>query len=184
MIKVSQKKSVRLALLLALVPALLALPASGQALRGHNAKAPVDVEADRIEVQDRADRAIFSGNVRVRQAGLSLTASRLTVAYDNSGGGVNIERLDASGGVSVTSASESATGEFAIYDLPKRLITVIGGVTLIQGGNRVSGGRLVIDLDSGRAVIDGNSTGGANPDGTGGTQGGRVTGHFTVTRRN
>jgi lipopolysaccharide export system protein LptA len=131
-------------------------------------------------VQDRADRAIFSGNVRVRQGGLSLTASRLTVAYDNAGGGVDIERLDASGGVTVTSDSERATGEFAIYDLPKRLITVIGGVTLIQGGNRVSGGRLVIDLDSGRAVIDGNST---SPDGTGTTPGGRVTGRFTVTRK-
>ena len=69
-------------LLLALLP-LLAVPASGQALKGHNAKAPVDVEADRIEVQDRVDRAIFSGNVRVRQAGLSLTASRLTVAYED-----------------------------------------------------------------------------------------------------
>ena len=32
-------------------------------LKGHNSNAPVDVSADRIEVQDRADRAIFSGNV-------------------------------------------------------------------------------------------------------------------------
>ncbi len=171
----------RIALPLAALAALLALPASGQALRGHNAKAPVDVDADRIEVQDRADRAVFSGNVRVRQAGLSLSAARLTLAYDSSGGGVDIERIDASGGVTVTSATESATGEFAIYDLPKRLITVIGGVTLTQGSNRVNGGRLVIDLDSGRAVIDGNSPG---PDGTGSAPGGRVSGHFTVTRRN
>jgi lipopolysaccharide export system protein LptA len=33
--------------------------------RGHNSNAPVDVSADRIEVQDRADRAIFAGNVKV-----------------------------------------------------------------------------------------------------------------------
>ena len=56
----------KLPLLLGLA-ALLAVPAVGQALRGHNVKSPVDVEADRIEVQDRADRAVFSGNVVVRQ---------------------------------------------------------------------------------------------------------------------
>ena len=148
----------RIGLLLALAP-LFAVPASGQALKGHNSNSPVDVEADRIEVQDRADRAIFSGNVRVRQAGLSMNAARLTVAYSNGGGGVDIERLDASGGVTVTSASETARGDFAIYDLPRRLITLVGGVTLTQGSNRVSGGRLVIDLNTGRAVVDGSSVG-------------------------
>ncbi len=166
-------------LLFALLP-LLAVPASGQALKGHNAKAPVDVDADRIEVLDRSDRAIFSGNVRVRQAGLSLSAGRLTVAYDNAGGGVDIERLDASGGVTVTSASETATGDFAVYDLPRRLITMVGGVTLTQGANRISGGRLVIDLDTGRSVIDGSSVGAPGVDGG---SGGRVTGRFTVTDR-
>ena len=66
------------------------------ALKGHNSNAPIDVAADRIEVQDRADRAIFAGNVHVKQAELTLDTARLTVAY-TSGGGVQIQRLDASG---------------------------------------------------------------------------------------
>ena len=37
------------------------------ALKGHDSNAPVDVDADRIEVQDRADRAMFAGNVKARQ---------------------------------------------------------------------------------------------------------------------
>ncbi len=160
---------------------VMASPASAQALKGHNANAPVDVDADRIEVQDRADRAIFSGNVKVRQGGLSLDAARLTVAYSRAGGGPTIQRLDASGGVSVRSASESATGSFAIYDLNRRLITMIGGVTLQQGANTVRGGRLVIDLNSGRSVIDGSAVGGG-PGVSGGT-GGRVTGRFSVPQR-
>jgi len=167
---------------LILLALLVTAPASAQALRGHNANAPVDVDADRIEVQDRADRAIFSGNVKVRQGGLSLDAARLTVSYSSgAGGGTSIQRLDASGGVTVRSASETARGNFAIYDLNRRLITMIGRVTLNQGANVLRGGRLVIDLNSGRSVIDGSATGGR--DGVSSGPGGRVTGRFTVPQR-
>ena len=164
----------KLPLLLGLA-ALLAVPAGGQALRGHNTKSPVDVEADRIEVQDRADRAVFSGNVIVRQADLSLTAARLTVAYARASGNVDIDRIDASGGVFIRSDSETARGDFAVYDLNQRVITVIGNVQLTQGGNLVRGGRLVINLDTGRAVMDGRGVSGAS--------GGRVSGRFTVAGR-
>jgi lipopolysaccharide export system protein LptA len=145
------------------------------ALKGHDSNAPVDVSADRIEVQDRADRAIFTGNVHVRQAELSLDTERLTVAYSG-GGGVQIQRLDAAGGVVVRSPSETAKGQFGIYDLDRKLITLIGNVQLTRGQNQVSGSRLVIDLQSGRAVMDGGPPG-VNQ------SGGRVTGRFTVPRR-
>ena len=145
------------------------------ALKGHDSDAPVDVNADRIEVQDRADRAMFVGNVHVRQAELTLDTQRLTVAY-SSNGGVQIRRLDAAGGVTVHSPSETARGDFGIYDLDRKLITLIGNVQLNRDQNQVNGARLVIDLDSGRAVIDGGPPG-VNQ------SGGRVSGHFTVPQR-
>ena len=149
------------------------------ALRGHNSNAPVDVTADRIEVQERADRAIFAGNVHVTQAQLTLDTQRLTVAYSGGpgGGGVQIRRLDAAGGVVVRSPSETAKGDFGIYDLDRKLITVIGNVQLTRGQNQVMGQRLVINLDTGRAVIDGGPPG-VNQ------SGGRVRGRFTVPQRN
>jgi len=146
------------------------------ALKGHNSNAPVDVTADRIEVQDRSDRAIFAGNVHVTQAELTLETPRLTVAYSGGQGGgssVQIRRLDAAGGVVVKSPSETARGDFGIYDLDRKLITLIGNVQLTRQNDRVSGARLVIDLDSGRAIVDGGPPG-VNQ------SGGRVTGHFTV----
>ncbi|HEU0285344.1 MAG TPA: LptA/OstA family protein, partial [Sphingomicrobium sp.] len=145
------------------------------ALKGHNSDAPIDLTADRLEVQDRADRAMFSGNVKVRQDELTLDTARLTVAYSSSGG-VQIKRLDASGGVTVRSPSETARGSFGIYDLDRKLITLVGNVVLERQGSQLSGQRLVIDLDSGRAVIDGGPAGV-------GQSGGRVTGHFTVPQR-
>jgi lipopolysaccharide export system protein LptA len=149
------------------------------ALKGHNSNAPVDVTAQRLEVQDRADRAIFAGNVHVTQAELTLDAARLTVAYSGGQGSnsnVQIRRLDASGGVIVKSPSETARGDFGIYDLDRKLITLIGNVQLNRQDNQVNGARLVIDLDSGRAVVDGGPPG-VN------SSGGRVTGHFTVPQR-
>lgn len=165
-------------LLLAGMVGLAAGPADAQtvsALKGHDSNAPVDVSADRIEVQDRADRAVFVGNVRVRQGQLSLDSARLTVAYSN-GNGVQIRRLDASGGVVVRSPSETARGSFGVYDLDRKLITLIGGVQLNRQQSQINGSRLVIDLTSGRAVVDGGAPG------VGGS-GGRVTGHFTVPQR-
>jgi lipopolysaccharide export system protein LptA len=76
----------------------------------------------------------------------------------------------------VKSPSETARGDFGIYDLDRKLITLLGNVQLDRDQNRVSGARLVIDLDSGRAVVDGGPPG-VN------SSGGRVTGHFTVPQR-
>jgi len=118
---------------------------------------------------------MFSGNVKVKQDELTLDTSRLTVAYSSSSG-VQIKRLDASGGVTVRSPSETARGTFGIYDLDRKLITLVGEVVLQREGSSISGQRLVIDLNSGRAIIDGGPAGI-------GQSGGRVTGHFTVPQR-
>ncbi len=155
-------------------------PAPAQVFGSHDSNAPVNFNAGRIEVQDRADRVVLSGSVRVEQAGLVLNSARMTVAYRNSGG-VEIDRIDASGGVTIRKAGDTASGNVAIYDLNRRLITLIGNVTLTQGTNRLAGGRLVIDLASGRSTIDGRSAGGSavgSPD-----SGGRVSGTFTVPQR-
>jgi lipopolysaccharide export system protein LptA len=165
---------VKRASLLALLPLLAVAPALGQgsSLKGHNANAPVDVAADRIEVQDRANRAVFSGNVQARQGNMNLNAARLTVVYAG-GQDVRIQRLEASGGVTLRTPTETARSQFAIYDVPRRIITMIGGVTLDQGANHVQGARLALDLDSHRAVMDGGAGAGR----------GRVTGRFTVPPR-
>jgi len=145
-------------------------------LKGHDSKAPIDLAADRAEAQDRADRAIFAGNVVVKQGDLTLRTARLTLAYANTDG-IDINRIDASGGVTVTSPSETARGDFAVYDLNEGLITMVGNVRLERGGSFLSGARMTIDLDTGRAVMDGGLRGVNQPGG------GRVTGRFTVPQR-
>jgi lipopolysaccharide export system protein LptA len=172
---------------LTLGAALLTLGAQAQVMKNHDSNAPVNFTADRIEVQDRADRVVVSGNVEVTQAGMTLNAARMTVAYRQQPGGgtgtngVEIDRIDASGNVVVTKGTETARGNVAIYDLNSRIITMLGNVALNQGSNRLTGGRLVMDLNSGRTTVDGRASAAGAPGVAG--SGGRVSGTFSVPQR-
>ena len=168
---------------LALILTLAATMAHAQT--SHNSNAPIDFSADTIELQDRANRAVLAGNVAVKQAEMTLNASRLTVAYTGKvqDGSPQVSRLDASGGVTVRRPDQTARSQYAVYDINKRLITMLGAVTLNQSGNTVNGGRLTINLDTGRAVIDGSSVGAAAGAGNVTQGGGRVSGTFSVPKR-
>lgn len=176
--------------------------AFAQAQPKHDSNAPIDFSADHMEVHDQEHRAFLSGNVHAVQQDMTLTSDRATANYTGSvagggapaaapgakpgtaavksgGGGPQVHRFDASGHVVVTRPTEVAHGQFGIYDLDKRLITLIGAVTLDRTGpnaSTVRGGRLVIDLNTGQAKMDGSSVGGAGSTGAGG----RVSGRFTV----
>ena len=169
----------------AMIPIALSLLCIATTAQSRTSDAPIDLKADHIELQDKANRALFSGNVIVKQAEMTLTAARMTVNYAgqiSAGASPEAQRIDASGGVTVTRPDQTARSNFAVYDLNKRVVTMLGAVTLIQAGNTVSGGRLTINLDSGRAVIDGSSVGGGAA-GTTTSSGGRVSGTFSVPKR-
>ena len=171
--------------LVALVALATSVGASAQTR--HNSNAPIDFGADHIELQDKANRAVLAGSVTVRQAEMTLKAARMTVAYTGQviDGSPQVSRLDASGGVTVSRPDQNARSQYAVYDLNRRVITMVGAVTLKQGANTVSGGRLSINLDTGRATIDGSGVSGGGTNAPGGvqSQGGRVTGRFSVPER-
>ena len=153
-----------------------------QAIAGHNSNAPVNYAADRIELQDKQNRVILSGNVDVTQAGLRVRSSRMLVSYSDAGS-LKIQQITATGGVSVTRGNESATGDLAVYDFNRRIITMAGNVRLRRGGDTLNGGRLVIDLASGVSSVDGSAAGSSSVTGevpVSGNKGGRVTGSFSV----
>ena len=173
-----------------LLAALLLASTTGAVAQGrHDSTAPIDFGADHIELQDKANRAVLSGSVAVKQAEMTLNAQRMTVNYTGEviGGNPQVSRLDAAGGVTVKRPDQTARSQYAVYDLNRRVITMIGGVQLNQAGNTVNGGRLTINLDTGRAVIDGSGVagggGGSVPGTTGTAPSGRVTGTFSVPKR-
>lgn len=159
--------------------ALAGIQAGAQAIAGHNSNAPVNYAADRIELQDRQNRVILSGNVDITQAGLRLQAARTLVNYTDAGS-LRIQRIMATGGVTVTRGNERASGDVAVYDFNRRIITMAGNVRLRRGSDTLNGGRLVIDLNSGISSVDGRASGSSSVTGATEGSGGRVTGTFSV----
>jgi len=136
---------------------LLAFTASAQtslSLGGFttDTDAPVEMTADKLTVSQSDGSAQFEGNVIIAQGVIRLAASLVTVTYLEAGG---IDRLNASGGVTLVTQTESAKAETAEYDLTNRQLVMRGEVVLIQGQNAISADSMNIDLASGAAVMEG-----------------------------
>jgi lipopolysaccharide export system protein LptA len=120
--------------------------------------------------------------VTVTQAGLTLQSNRLLIDFTDAGQ-LEIQRITATGGVVINRGNERASGDNAIYDFNRRIITMAGNVHLRRGTDTLNGGRLVIDLVSGLSTVDGTASGtSAAPGAPSGN--GRVTGTFNVPQKN
>ena len=86
--------------LLGLAAALVALQplAGAQGIAGHDTNAPVQFAADQIELQDRQDRVVLSGDVVITQGDLTVKSTRATLAYTDNGG-LQIHRLEPAAGL-------------------------------------------------------------------------------------
>lgn len=162
-----------------IVPALLAAlaagggwrPAAGQeaaAPRGaqvpfgdfeHDASLPVEITSDALALDQAARTAIFTGAVKVGQGALRLAADRLEVRYledanaPNGQGG--IERMLASGNVTLSNGTEAAEARTASYVVATGVVEMDGDVLLTQGGNALSGQKMHVDLNAGAATMEG-----------------------------
>lgn len=156
---------------------------AAQGFARHDSNAPVTYDAGKFVLDDKANQGIASGGVIVTQAGLRVQSDRMVVNFSDGGGQLQIQRITATGGVTVTRGDERASGDNAVYDFNRRIITMAGNVRLRRGSDTLNGGRLVIDLDSGLSTVDGSAAGGSSaapgtPSGRG-----RVTGTFTVPQK-
>jgi lipopolysaccharide export system protein LptA len=204
----------RIALILAagflLAPAALPPPLSGEASAqqrnasaqqnrradpfgnfGGNSKDPIRIDADKLEVFDRENKAVYSGDV-VAVRGTTTTRSRqMTIFYDNSrrnnaqggqqgaqqgGGAVRsaggaapqdgaLKRIEFKGPVSVVNGSQTATANEMIYDAIAKTVTLKGNAVVADGPNVQRGELMVYKTEESIATI-------TNP-------GGRVQGVFT-----
>ncbi len=150
----------------------------GQMGQPIDTSAPIEISADALEVLQAEQVAVFSGNVDAIQGDMRLQASNIRVHYNSGGGtGGEISRIDATGDVHVSSATETARGDSAVYNVVGEEVTMAGNVVLTQGGNVIQGDRLTIDLATGHSRIEGGASMVSE-----GNDSGRVRGVFTIPR--
>lgn len=177
-----------------LCPALAAAQGTSPIIPGGNAKGPISITAPSLDYLDKERRLVYSGGVVAKQGDATLRASSLTIVLNGSGGsltqaaptnpeagglnaagGNQIARIEAAGPVSVVSKDEVGTGDSGVYDRAANKLTLNGNVSLSKCGNVLKGARLVYDLTTGRAQVQGGVTSlftpGAN---CGGQAGGRA----------
>jgi lipopolysaccharide export system protein LptA len=124
-----------------------------------NSKDPVQIDAASLEIAEEGKQriSVFSGNVIVRRGDTVLRAKTIKVFSDlgdNRPKNQAFSRIEAAGGVEVTSGEQKVTGAKVVVDMGKQTITMTGNVVMSQGDNVITGERLIIDLVSGRARVE------------------------------
>ena len=115
--------------------------------------APVEVSADELNVDQNTGAATFTGNVVIGQGDMRLSAARVLVIYRNDQSG--IERLEATGGVTLVSGPDAAESQRADYDIDEGGIVMTGDVLLAQGQSALTADRMTVNLDDGTARMQG-----------------------------
>ena len=144
-----------------------------------NSDQPIEIASDTLEVQQDKQLAIFRGKVDVVQGDTRLRSDELYVYYRDrqaqqgaSGQGreqpaprpapaatggadtSSITKIEAKGNVFVSTPKERAQGNFGIYDVDKKTITLTGDVLLTSDQSTVRCQRAVMHQDTGRSTCD------------------------------
>ena len=117
---------------------------------------PVAYGADSVEYAP--NRIILRGRAEATQGGNRFRADTLTLV---SGEGGDLQRAEASGTVYFVTPDQSMRGDRAVYNLGNGEIVVTGNVILTQGKNVLTGSRLVYNINTETARMDGAPRGAA-----------------------
>jgi len=114
------------------------------------ASQPVDISSRRLEVDEQAKTATFSGDVIARQGDVTLYSDMLILVL---GEKEALEKLNAVDNVRIVRGDEVATANRADYDLKRQEIILQGNAKIHRGDNSLSGEQIMIDLTTRRSVV-------------------------------
>lgn len=134
-------------------------------------KDPISIDADRLDVFDKEGRAVFTGNVIAIQGETTMKCTAMNVFYESSRTGPagekkadsagplandsSIKRIECKGPVTITTKSQTATGDRAEFDRVVNKVFLIGNAALSDGPNVTRGERVAYDLNTGVANVEG-----------------------------
>ncbi|UZF92232.1 LptA/OstA family protein [Bosea sp. NBC_00550] len=160
---------------------------------GGDSKEPIKIDADKLDVLDKENKAVFTGNVVAVQGETTVRCTVMTVLYEGRAGGQggaasgraatpapaapaanggngqsndsSIKRILCKGPVTVVSKTQAATSDNAEFDRANNVVIMTGNVALNDGPNITRGEKLTYNTVTGVANVETN-------------KGGRVQGFF------
>lgn len=112
---------------------------------------PIDITADRLDVDEQSGKAVFSGQVVIKQGDMTVYAEKIIVYRD--GTSEQIEKIEASGGVRVVQLNRVGTAQTAIFFQQEEKLVLSGDARIQQGANLVSGEEIIIFLKDNRSLV-------------------------------
>ncbi|MGP6089040.1 LptA/OstA family protein [Antarctobacter jejuensis] len=149
-------RSLIAALTLLILPAALMAQQGAQVAFGglqQDTRAPVEVTADALQVNQTDGTALYTGNVIIAQGEMRLAAPRVLVVYSETSR--RIKRLEARGGVTLVSGTEAAEANSADYDIEAGQVIMSGNVLLTQGPSALTSEQMTVNLRDGTAQMSG-----------------------------
>ena len=113
----------------------------------------VEITADSLGISEQSGSAVFEGNVRISQGALHLFAPQVTVFYGE--GTQDIDRIEASGGVVLSSGDSKLEAQVARYEIGSGTVALEGDVLLVRGPAAISAQAAHLDIRSGTAQLSG-----------------------------
>ncbi|MBL8788919.1 MAG: hypothetical protein JNM45_00380 [Rhizobiales bacterium] len=120
----------------------------------------VDIESDEMEIIDADKRAIFRGNVIARRTSETIKTPEMVVDYvevkqPDGTTKSEVDTMDCKGPVTITTDTQTITGDHAIFHMRKDELIVTGNAKVVQGKTVLNGPQLVADLKTKRTVMKG-----------------------------
>ena len=139
-------------------PKVAAAPPAPAPKRSANPAQPVDVEADRLESNQKEGLVIFTGNVVARHNNSTQYADRMEVYLD--AGGDRVLRTVSTGTVRIiTSNCRTGTAQRVEYYDAEQKVILIGDARVWEDENVVTGERITIFIAEDRSLVEAGAQG-------------------------
>lgn len=115
-----------------------------------------EITSDRMDANLEKNEALFTGNVRVKDATFFMTANEMTVYFDAATNGV--ERIYARGNVRIDQKNKKAEAQEATYYMKEARIVLKGNPKVHEEGKTLTGDSIIFYRNTQKTEVEGKTT--------------------------